>query len=98
MLMDATLHNDSSLLPICFVVILLGFVEEPVIEFILFVDLIAWMRRASLPCTPTADETFVSIQVGADCPLTSFRFYKEVEIRGAFHFQPEHLQRKLKVL
>ena len=99
MLMDIALYNDSSLLPIFFFGILFGFVERPVVEVLPFAELVLWMRRASLPCTPTDDVTFVSFQVGPDCPVTSIsiqRFYKEIEIRGAF--QLEHLQRKMKVL
>ena len=92
--MDVALHNDSSLLPI-FGVIFFGFVERPVVEVIPCVELIPWMRRASLSCTPTEDVNFVSFQVGPDCPVNFSRFYKEVEVRGAF--QLEHLQRKMKV-
>ena len=96
MLMDIALYNDSSLLPIFFFGILFGFFDRPVVEVSPFVPPVLWMRRASLPCTPTADVTFVSFQVGPDCPVNIPRFYKEVEIRGAF--QLEHLQRKMKVL
>ena len=65
MLMDGALHNNSSLLPI-FVGIIFGFVERPLIEVGTFAELVPWMRRASLPCTPTADVPFGSFQVGPD--------------------------------
>ena len=68
MLMDIALYNNSSLPPY-FVGIIFGFVERPVVdavEVIPFVDLIPWMRRASLSYTPTADEPFVSFQVRPD--------------------------------
>ena len=93
MLMDIALYNDSSLLPIFFFEILFGFVEQPVVAVETFAELVLWMRRASLPYTPTADVPFVSFQVGTDCPVTSSRFCKKVEVRGAF--QLEHLQRKM---
>ena len=90
MLMDVAPHNDSSFLPI-FPIVING--KYPVVGVRHFVELIAWMRRASLPCAPTADITFGSFQVGTDFPASIF--HKEVEIRGAF--QLEHLQRKMKV-
>ena len=93
--MDSALHNNSSDLPIFFVVIIFRFVEQPVIEVGTFAELVLWMRRASLSCTPTDDVTFVSFQVGEDPPLSVARFYKDVEIRGAI--QLEHLQRKMNV-
>ena len=98
MLMDIALHNDSLLLPIFFFGILFGFVEQPVIEVGPCVELIPWVARASLSCTPTADVSVVKpiwIEFGPDCPVTSSRFYKEVEIRRAL--QLKHLQRKMKV-
>ena len=92
MIMNRTLDNNSTLLPTLFV-ILTGFVERPVVAVKPFVDLIAWMRRASLPYTPTADVLFVTFQAGPDCPFIFSRSYKEIEIRGAF--QLEHLQTKV---
>ena len=94
--MDGAMNNNSSLLPIFFVVILFSFVERPVVEVFLFVELILWMRRANFPCTPTSDVPFVKFQVGPDSPINFSRFFEKEEIRGAF--QLEHLQRKMKVL
>ena len=100
MLVDGAFHNDSSLHPLVrrtmIPSIIFRFVECPVVAdavqvvaVMQFVNLIAGMCRAHHGA-PTADVTFVSFQVGPDCPVRVSRFYKEVEIRGAF--QLEHLQ------
>ena len=88
MLMDFALHDDSSLLPA-----FSGFVERPVVEVASFAELILWMRRASLPCASTADEPFVSFQIGPDRPVSFIRCHKEEEIKTVL--QLEHLQRNM---
>ena len=74
--MDTALHNNSSLLPILFV-ILASFVERPVVDVGLFVELTLWAGWASESSTSASNEPFLRPFI-----ILQVRPYPPVELSG----------------